>query len=804
VIQQQRPGTWTAATPWSDPPTTSTPTLRPAPPSGVVISPSLVRVQMAFSLVSREMYGFWTTQFAGTPYNRLLFLDYTPIVTLHNPFNVALEFTDVRVEFANVPFAAKVWRNGVAMSTDLVPVNWMCVDTSKTTYKKFGMSLRTAGGPSGSVTIRLAPGEAKVFSPYLEPSTTFSTESTSEPFFDWRGEGLTENMIGVPGIRLGGYCLNHWVPDSMRTATYGASLGRVSGLIALQDTDQVKVEFAPLAPSNGPSKFVATLSIGGQAQAALEVNYETPTGLQVFQLGTGGTLTMPTAVGTAEMFESNTTQLRNYTRPKSFALFTLQAKTTADGSFCTKPWCFNAATVGASSQKLLTDHPAQHPHDISLQTVSGSWLGNTMGGIDAAGRSHFVTGNDLLTGRRNGILHEIPLAPVQTLAGLNGANPGGGSGYLPRFAQPIGNSWAHPLMRSENLLETKTGGNYLDPSFLLNLALYDGYFFSGLADQGGAFGTGKSTTTLAQSLAAGTPLDDPRLLLYRPDGRAAADFPGAVAATNAYSSIGAWLLQQGAFNINSTSVPAWKAMLASIHDADAIYNRLSVQFMPLTATTSLEARISRFRLPASHSAADGAVAKDAYWLGAREYSDAQLQTLAENIVAQIRLRGPFLSLAEFVNRRLGTDETAQRGALQQAIDDSNLNAPVAQAANAGLDISAEAVASYKYANPAAGTGASYQGAPGDLTQADLLNVLGNAASARSDTFTIRAYGEAHDQAGTPSATAVCEAVFQRLPDWVDPADPAVTAPAALTSQANRTQGRKFKLLAFRWLQPGEI
>jgi len=195
---------------------------------------------------------------------------------------------------------------------------------------------------------------------------------------------------------------------------------------------------------------------------------------------------------------------------------------------------------------------------------------------------------------------------------------------------------------------------------------------------------------------------------------------------------------------------------------------------------------------------------DGYWLGPREYSDAQLQNLAENIVNQVRLRGPFLSMAELVNRRLGTGETAQRGALQQAIDDSNLNSALAGAANAGFEIQAAAVTNYMYANAEAGTGSSYQGAPGYLTQADLLNVLGNAATARSDTFTIRGYGEARDASGQVTASATCEAVVQRLPDWYDPADAAETAPAYLTSESNKTLGRRFRLVAFRWLNADEI
>ncbi|MCX6864848.1 MAG: hypothetical protein NTV46_01275 [Verrucomicrobia bacterium] len=424
-------------------------------------------------------------------------------------------------------------------------------------------------------------------------------------------------------------------------------------------------------------------------------------------------------------------------------------------------------------------------------------------------RDCFISGLNSFYGVKFGCQYDIPLGPLQTLAGFNGANPGGSSGYLPRFAQPIGNSWAHPLIPPENLLVTRTGGNYLDHSFLLNLALVDGFYFSGLADQTGSFGPGKSTSTLAAGYAGGTPLDDPRLLLYRPNGMSAAAFAGEVAKPAAYANIAAWQLMEGAFNINSTSVPAWKAMLASIHDSQALFNQLdktagSATLTALTATSTGKARISRFRLPAAKSAANGGDAKDAYWLGAREYSDAELQTLAENIVNQVRLRGPFLSLAEFVNRRLGSGETAQRGALQQAIDDSNLNQSLAAAANAGFEIPADKVTSYNYANPAAGAGSSYQGAPGYLTQADLLNVLGNAATARSDTFTIRGYGEARDATGKLLAQATCEALVQRVPEWLDPADPAATKITALTRPANKTFGRRFLITSFRWLSPNEI
>ena len=64
----------------------------------------------------------------------------------------------------------------------------------------------------------------------------------------------------------------------------------------------------------------------------------------------------------------------------------------------------------------------------------------------------------------------------------------------------------------------------------------------------------------------------------------------------------------------------------------------------------------------------------AYWDGFRRLTDDQLTTLAEKIVEQVRLRGPFLSVGDFVNRRLDVGEKGRSGALQAAIDKAGLNA----------------------------------------------------------------------------------------------------------------------------------
>lgn len=68
------------------------------------------------------------------------------------------------------------------------------------------------------------------------------------------------------------------------------------------------------------------------------------------------------------------------------------------------------------------------------------------------------------------------------------------------------------------------------------------------------------------------------------------------------------------------------------------------------------------------------------------------------------------------------------------------------------------------------------GIPGWVTQADVLQVIGPAVSARSDTFRIRTAGQSLDAAGKVRATAYAEAIVQRVPEYIDPADPVEKNP----------------------------
>ncbi len=848
LLKTLTPTKWVAATTSADnPPVT---TLNRTPPPGVLLLPTLAKVQMLFSLIGHDIYGYpppigspipdnapqiqdpQGNHFRGTKYKYDLHLLYTPIVTLHNPYNVALECADMRVEFVRVPFAMQLFRNGVAQSRGLVPLETMYgSNTSGSKPMVFGMNLKsksTSGQPD-TTTFRLLPGEVKVFSPYIDPDRTYLQDLANPQYWDWEYKGLEKNINAIPGWRGYGIGFDCDYLAGGQAIDGNKENGHWESCMGLAADDEFHVLFAPLSVPPSGNKFTVQLSIPDPQNPAsritinaIEMDYESPTGLQDFIIGKGGTLRYP-KTGTVrgfDMVEHATTAIKDLVKTKPFALLSVQAKSTSgardvsneDGRLATKPWCFAHANIGASTQKVVSEHCANFSHEIDLQLLDLNKGATNLVSVDKQDRGNFISGHSSTYGTKFGAQYDIPLAPLQSFVSLNGANPGGASGYLPRFAQPIGNSWAHPLISPTRLSEPRTGGNCLDHSFLLNLAFYDGFYFSGLADQAGPFGANARTAAvLAGDFAAGKPLDDPRLQLHRPDNRPASEFAGVVAKPDGPTRVAAWQWMEGAFNVNSTSVLAWKAMLGSIHDSQALVNQVMKSAVPptsklgdLTDVGTQEARISRFRLPASNSAADGAELKDGYWLGPREYSDSQLQDLATNIVKQVRRYGPFLSMAEFVNRRLGTDDKAQRGALQQAIDDAAINSAIALKAGAGFEIPAAAVKSYKYLNGPAGAGPSYQGAPGFLTQADLLGVLGNAATPRSDTFTIRGYGEARDAKGKILASATCEAVVQRVPEWVDAADAVETAPSALQSQANKTFGRRFLITSLRWLNASEI
>ena len=254
------------------------------------------------------------------------------------------------------------------------------------------------------------------------------------------------------------------------------------------------------------------------------------------------------------------------------------------------------------------------------------------------------------------------------------------------------------------------------------------------------------------------------------------------------------LLVDGAFNVNSTSVEAWKAVLGSTRH---------LGFGPKGAAV-----FPRFLAPPG-GPFDGSANPDdeMIWSGYRVLDEAQVDRLAREIVRQVKERGPFLSLADFVNRRLATDETGRMGPLQAAIEAAGLNQAIADIYP--LDNSRplpdfnhpdnikDATRLDQTLKPAT----TAWGAPAHLTQGDILQSLGPVLAARSDTFTIRAYGDTLDPNGKIISRAWCEAVVQRTPEPVEP--DATGLNSARTGEPGDL-GRRFVIVSFRWLDADEV
>jgi hypothetical protein len=475
-------------------------------------------------------------------------------------------------------------------------------------------------------------------------------------------------------------------------------------------------------------------------------------------------------------------------------------------------------------------------------------------------------------GQTRVILNEIPTTPITSMAslmhfklspGAQGVRDHGSTLHdaAPNQALAIGNAFAHPLIPSNSVYQRiqdlpGLSQDVYDHAYFNNDALWDEWFFSTIAPQNqGVYAATLTLNQVVTSFIAGTSqLPSKNLSLWNGDlsQSEVQDLLINVndSAADAWNKVSSHLLLNGAFNINSTSVAAWKAFLWGLRDTEINYVDPSSGGIQQASVPADRVVLSRFTLPAS--AGEGADAGDPNaWLGIRLLTEQQVSKLARECVRQVKLRGPFLNLADFVNRRLEDSELGQVGALQAAIDwdEWNGNSPIADANDSingrfknAVDLIADADVTYPsntaihlgnpaLPNPEAATGSRWAGIPGYVTQADLLKRIGNQITVRDDTFRIRAYGDTKDLSGNTVARAWCEVVVQRVPDYLAsvPDDGSNTATDAAGDLAheplqvqdtnstlyslianpdllaiNQQFGRRFVIKSFRWLNANDI
>ncbi len=476
-------------------------------------------------------------------------------------------------------------------------------------------------------------------------------------------------------------------------------------------------------------------------------------------------------------------------------------------------------------------HPINSRFDYSFiaHTGNDSDLPNAS---DKTGHGYIITGFNSSDGVPRCVLAELPSRPLCSLGelvswDLRFENP------VPPFAYNlVGNSDATPLIPSNAVINAGTASAagrtnlQIDDSYCANHLLFDDWFFSSITPDPTNFGVSGRTlqATYMDFVTGKTPLANRAYQAILADTSEAAAgttkalklYNDRVAKTDSWKSIASRLEVDGMFNVNSTSVTAWRALLGHARKQCVPYIRESGNSWDIALSAATEHPVSRFSIAgdvkAGSAGAGGVFPEATEFTGYRVVDDAFLDLLAKKIVEQIRKRGPFLSLAEFVNRQLSTGDLALAGTLQAALNEVIKN----QATNPLVTMQGLSAKSKSnpvslsnsedksgYVFPDAAVGYNSYGLPGWTRQADILRPLAPILSARDDTFTIRGYGDARDANGKVLAHAVCEAVVRRTRDFVDSTEAAdITAPP--THVANKTFGRRFEIVSFHWLSVDEV
>ena len=395
----------------------------------------------------------------------------------------------------------------------------------------------------------------------------------------------------------------------------------------------------------------------------------------------------------------------------------------------------------------------------------------------------------------------------------------------PVFNNAVGNSYAHPHLPLSSIVDPDPDyeGHAIDRSFILNNLLFDSYYLTGLAQPDGPFFNEMKSIkdSLSDWVDNNDSLPNKNYKFALPNSMSLPEAQNELGVSNPspisiFEKIAAFISVDGAFNINSTSVDAWASQLASLKGSQVLFKDHENRNIDFDENTENYTPVLSQALPAHKSLeSTGGNIDDITlrsWSHFRSLKDYQIRSLAEEIVKQVKIRGPFLSLSEFFNREISTRRPYnEKGAVQLAIDESRINyesnersvdialktrffsSPPAKSWLAGTDFDSIEVFQ----------GDANEGLPGYINQSSLLRPLAPILSARSDTFTIRAYGDVVKD-DKIVAKAWCEAIVQRKIDYVKSSEKILPWENPTNNRLVENLGRKFEIVGFRWLNEDEV
>lgn len=464
---------------------------------------------------------------------------------------------------------------------------------------------------------------------------------------------------------------------------------------------------------------------------------------------------------------------------------------------------------------LIVRNPGKgYPATLSQYQIKARVVAS---GDDVIGTTRPLIG----TGQGSAPVFAVPTAPLLSIGQLQHFPMQAGAPWIPGWpGYALGSSWPSPwLSLTGNAGSTSSG---FDFSHSVNDTMFDRYFFSSISPRPDEDTVnGRLADWLSPKISK--PLPNPRMKFLLDYGDRRQDLLSNLTRpldpkTNTvptFLRVAANLFVEGAFNVNSTSVEAWKAVLGSLRQSKL------PTFDAATLSTSLASSAADVPLPRM-TLVNGPANTPQDWTSYRSLSSAEIERLAQEIVREVKTRGPFSSLSDFINRRLEDDATGKKGALQAAIDRSGINKNYSadQITRQQLDEAASlgkaAGMDWSFPYPDNLVGETAAASPGYLTQGDVLQALAPHLVTRSDTYKIRSYGDlVNPVTGRLEARAWVEVIVQRTPDFVNyrnkdeppeefKPDPNWQQTHLLRNVSNRVYGRRWRVVRVRWLSPEEV
>jgi hypothetical protein len=698
----------------------------PRPVRGAYL-PTLHRISLAFTIKQQPVGKNFCLQATCTPW-----------VVLHNPYNVKLALNsankpepDLRVQGYALRLALADWTN-VALKLQSHKNN--NISEALTDFTGIRLPDLFSLQPSSNIahaenlsllipTIELLPGEHVVFSAQQYLPATSLGDATREdtrpllklaPGFTPQG-GITADLVthaltvlGNPDNRTR-RLLRLFAPDdsiqawlSVAETSWHQTIFLISGWKQNLRNDQLN----PVASALSADEVLGSNRLNSTASQGPMINLGTFNTAPGSFFGHAGDETCPLNLGAVQNLPqagsyqpgalvglietrirlADTQRTTTYHRPSLSWQAAQQAPTPAPNPL----WLFSNPLAPSSTTPAQNSIPAIGSPSLRTQVYGGDEWGLHRGDGDwsqlmATNPINPIQAYGGFTHKSTGVLLnpeiEIPLCPPVSIGQFVHANlsPWDWFPYrtvgnsFPNLVCPLDKTWTHSTPAYAG------GHTFADFNYLLNNALWDHFFFSGACpdlslNKTGDYLTVKTVSTeerVEQWLSG-------QGVLANPNHRyLAATKPSQVLNPTSYQQIAGWILNDGAFNVNSVSVEAWEGFYG------ALKNLPLGQYPYNAPSASGNARLPRVLTTGSLPFTNNQFTDASYWAGWKNLSDAQITALAAATVEEIKVRTsylmrqerdqefpptarrfrgfptqeiphtPFLSLSEFINRFLG-------------------------------------------------------------------------------------------------------------------------------------------------------